>query len=145
METKRGSFPGVPARANARPIRAAVSAASVSRSQATSRWSDTNPVGQMTTALAPSAATVRISHVKLAMAFQTRYSPRYRRIKQLIAEGAIGEVLEVRTRGKEDRRGGGEDLMVLGVHLLDLCRDLLGEPSWCFARVSERYRETKNA
>ncbi len=80
------------------------------------------------------------SHVKLAMAFQTRYSPRYRRIKQLIAERAIGEVLEVRTRGKEDRRGGGEDLMVLGVHLLDLCRDLLGEPSWCFARVSERGR-----
>jgi predicted dehydrogenase len=76
------------------------------------------------------------SHVKLAMAFQTRYSPRYERVKALIAEGAIGEVLEIRGRGKEDRRGGGEDLMVLGVHILDLCRDLLGEPAWCFARVS---------
>ena len=80
------------------------------------------------------------SHVKLAMAFQTRYSPRYERIKALIAEGAIGEVLELRGRGKEDRRGGGEDLMVLGVHILDLCHDLLGEPAWCFARVSERGR-----
>jgi predicted dehydrogenase len=76
------------------------------------------------------------SHLKLAMAFQTRYSPRYERVKSLIAEGAIGEVLELRGRGKEDRRGGGEDLMVLGVHILDLCRDLLGEPAWCFARVS---------
>jgi predicted dehydrogenase len=77
------------------------------------------------------------SHVKLAAAFQTRYSPRYERMKALIAEGAIGEVLELRGRGKEDRRGGGEDLMVLGVHILDLCHDLLGEPVWCFSRVSE--------
>ena len=80
------------------------------------------------------------SHVKLAMAFQTRYSPRYERIKAMIAEGAIGEVLELRGRGKEDRRGGGEDLMVLGVHIMDLCHDLLGEPAWCFARVSDRGR-----
>jgi predicted dehydrogenase len=78
------------------------------------------------------------SHVKLAMAFQTRYSPRYERIKALIAEGAIGEVLELRGRGKEDRRGGGEDLMVLGVHIFDLCHDLLGEPAWCLARVTEK-------
>jgi predicted dehydrogenase len=78
------------------------------------------------------------SHLKLAMAFQTRFSPRYVRVKALIAEGAIGDVLELRARGKEDRRGGGEDLMVLGVHLFDLWHDLLGEPAWCFARVSER-------
>src|SRR5262249_3482565 len=76
------------------------------------------------------------SHVKLAMAFQTRYSPRYERVKALIAEGAIGEVLELRGRGKEDHRGGGEDLMVLDVHILDLCHDLLGEPAWCLARVA---------
>ncbi len=80
------------------------------------------------------------THCKLAMAFQTRYSPRYDRIKKMIAEGAIGEVLELRGRGKEDRRGGGEDLMVLGVHILDLCHDLLGEPVWCFARVTEKGR-----
>jgi predicted dehydrogenase len=80
------------------------------------------------------------SHMKLAMAFQTRYSPHYERIKSLIAEGAIGEVLELRGRGKEDRRGGGEDLMVLGVHILDLCHDLLGEPAWCFAHVTDQGR-----
>jgi predicted dehydrogenase len=78
------------------------------------------------------------SHLKLAMAFQTRYSPRYERAKALVAAGRIGEILELRGRGKEDRRGGGEDLMVLGVHILDLCHDLLGEPAWCFARVTER-------
>lgn len=77
------------------------------------------------------------SHVKLAVAFQTRYSPRYERVKELIASGALGEILEVRGRGKEDRRGGAEDLLVLGPHVMDLIRDLLGDPSWCFARVTE--------
>jgi predicted dehydrogenase len=77
------------------------------------------------------------SHVKLAIAFQTRYSPRLERIKELIAAGAIGEILELRGRGKDERRGGGEDLMVLGVHIFDLFRAFLGDPSWCFARVTE--------
>src|SRR5207248_6034517 len=77
------------------------------------------------------------SHTKLAVAFQTRYSPRYERVQELIAGGAIGEVLELRGRGKEDRRGGGEDLMVLGVHIMDLFRGLQGDAAWCFARVTE--------
>ncbi len=81
--------------------------------------------------------TCERAHTKLAMAFQTRYSPRYERVKELIAEGAIGQVLELRGRGKEDRRGGGEDLMVLGAHIMDLFRGLMGDASWCFARVTE--------
>ncbi|MBX6315644.1 MAG: Gfo/Idh/MocA family oxidoreductase [Isosphaeraceae bacterium] len=85
------------------------------------------------------------SHTKLAIAFQTRYGPRYERVKELIASGAIGEVLELRGRGKEDRRGGGEDLMVLGSHLMDLFRGLLGEAAWCFARVTDRGRPVGRA
>jgi len=77
------------------------------------------------------------SHVKLAMAFQTRYCPRFARVKELIDAGEIGEVLELRGRGKEDRRGGGEDLMVLGSHVMDLFRGLQGDAAWCFARVSD--------
>jgi predicted dehydrogenase len=77
------------------------------------------------------------SHTKLALAFQTRYSPRYERVRELIAAGEIGEVLELRGRGKEDRRGGGEDLMVLGSHIMDLFRGLQGDAAWCFARVSD--------
>lgn len=77
------------------------------------------------------------AHTKLAVAFQTRYGPRYDRVKELIADGVIGQVLEIRARGKEDHRGGGEDMLVLGPHLMDICRDLLGEPSWCFASVTE--------
>ena len=49
------------------------------------------------------------SHVKLAMAFQTRYSPRYEAVKKLIADGAIGELLELRGpgQGRSARRGRG--------------------------------------
>jgi predicted dehydrogenase len=85
------------------------------------------------------------SHVKLAIAFQTRYGPRYERARELIRSGAIGEVLEIRGRGKEDRRGGGEDLLVLGPHVMDVYRDLLGEPAWCFARVTENGRPITRA
>src|SRR3954451_24358589 len=85
------------------------------------------------------------SHTKLAIAFQTRYSPRYERVRELIAGGTIGEVLELRGRGKEDRRGGGEDLMVLGSHILDLFRGLLGDAAWCFARVTEGGRPVGRA
>src|SRR5579884_4266102 len=56
-------------------------------------------------------------HVKLALAHQTRYSPRLKVIRELLADGRLG------------------DLLVLGTHLFDLMRLLAGEPHWCFARV----------
>ncbi len=77
-------------------------------------------------------------HVKLVMNHQTRYSPRTDRIRELIAEGRLGDILEMRGRGKEDHRGGGEDLMVLGTHVLDLMRYLRGPATWCFATVREK-------
>ena len=74
-------------------------------------------------------------HVKLAIAHQTRYSPRLQRIKEMIAAGQLGDILELRGRGKEDSRAGGQDLMVLGTHILDLMRFVAGEARWCLARV----------
>jgi predicted dehydrogenase len=76
-------------------------------------------------------------HVKLAIAHQTRYSPRLRVARDLVGEGRLGDVLEMRARGKEDQRGGGEDLMVLGTHLLDLMRFLAGDARWCWAHVTQ--------
>jgi predicted dehydrogenase len=81
--------------------------------------------------------------VKLAVAFQTRYSPRLPVIRQLIEEGAIGRILELRGRGKEDRRGGGEDLWVLGSHIMNLMHHLAGEPVWCFAKVMQDQRDLR--
>lgn len=80
-------------------------------------------------------AAVEKQNVKLAIAHQTRYSPRLRVVKQMIEDGKIGRVLEFRGRGKEDRRGGGEDLWVLGSHILNMMHYLGGEPTSCTARV----------
>jgi predicted dehydrogenase len=74
-------------------------------------------------------------HVKLAIAHQTRYSPRLKVVRDLIGEGKLGDLLELRGRGKEDQRGGGNDLMVLGTHVFDLMRLLAGDARWCFGRV----------
>ena len=78
--------------------------------------------------------------VKLAMAHQTRYSPRLRVIDELIAAGKLGRVIELRARGKEDRRGGGEDLWVLGTHVLNLAHHFGGDPEWCFGTVLQEGR-----
>jgi predicted dehydrogenase len=79
-------------------------------------------------------------HVKLAIAHQTRYSPKIDVVKKLIADGAIGDVLELRGRGKEDRRGGGEDLWVLGSHVFDLMRTFGGDATRCYATVKQAGR-----
>ena len=83
-------------------------------------------------------ATCERHHVKVALAHQTRYSPRLAHVKRLLAEGRLGQLLEMRGRGKEDaKRGGGEDLMVLGTHIMDLMRFLAGDARWCFARAAQ--------
>lgn len=75
--------------------------------------------------------------VKLSIAFQTRHSQKLPVIRELIESGEIGRVLEFRARGKEDRRGGGEDLWVLGTHMFNLIHHLGGAPKWCFATVEQ--------
>ncbi|MFN0197474.1 MAG: Gfo/Idh/MocA family protein, partial [Planctomycetaceae bacterium] len=72
-------------------------------------------------------------HLKLAIAHQTRWTPLLPIVQQLIAGGEIGQLLEIRARGKEDTRGGAEDLWVLGSHVLDLMRAFGGDPLDCYA------------
>jgi len=74
-------------------------------------------------------------NLKLAIAHQTRYSPSLKHVQRLIGDGLLGDILELRGRGKEDRRGGGEDLMVLGTHIM--MRFFAGDAQWCFARVRD--------
>ncbi len=54
-------------------------------------------------------------------------------IDGLVAEGRIGKLLEIRGRGKGDRRGGAEDLWVLGSHVLNLMAYFAGKPQSCSA------------
>ena len=78
--------------------------------------------------------------VKLAIAFQTRYSQKLPVVRQLIQSGQLGTLLEIRVRGKEDKRGGGEDLWVLGTHMLNLAHYFGGDPMWCTASVYQQGR-----
>ena len=69
---------------------------------------------------------LRKKNLKLGIAHITQYSPILDVVKSLIKSGEIGEVLEFRGRGKEDHRGGGEDLWVLGSHIFGLMKSLAG-------------------
>ncbi len=75
--------------------------------------------------------------VKFAIAHQTRYSPKLQAVRDLIFDGQLGQLLELRGRGKEDARGGGEDLWVLGSHVMNLIHHFGGEPLWCFGSVQQ--------
>ena len=58
--------------------------------------------------------------LKLAIAHTAQYSPVLDVALKLVGDGAIGQVLELRGRGKEDHRGGAEDMWVLGSHIFGL-------------------------
>jgi predicted dehydrogenase len=75
----------------------------------------------------------RKSGTRLAIAHRNRYHPAVRAVGRAIADGAIGRLLEIRSRGREDTRGGVQDLWVLGTHLLDLTRCFGGEALACSA------------
>jgi predicted dehydrogenase len=66
--------------------------------------------------------------VKIAIAHRNRYHPVVPVVQRLVKEDAIGRLLEIRCRGKEDARGGAEDLWVLGAHLLNLAVVYSGKP-----------------
>jgi predicted dehydrogenase len=74
-----------------------------------------------------------VNNTKLAVAHRNRYHPLLPKLHMMIAVGMIGKVSEIRCRGKEDRRGGGEDLWVLGTHVLNLARQFSGRFTSCSA------------
>ncbi|MBX3177163.1 MAG: Gfo/Idh/MocA family oxidoreductase [Candidatus Hydrogenedentes bacterium] len=82
-------------------------------------------------------AAADAKNLKWAIAYNFRGMPLVQRAKNLVSEGLIGTVLEARGRGKEDHRAGGEDLIVLGTHVLDLMRFFMGaSPEWCAADIT---------
>ncbi len=57
--------------------------------------------------------------------------------RELVRDGVIGEIRELRGRGKGDHRAGGQDLAVLGPHILDSMRWFVGaDPLWAVGQVS---------
>ncbi len=78
---------------------------------------------------------------KIAVAHQGRVAPSILLLKRQLEDGAMGELLEIRVNGKQDKRAGGEDLVVLGTHSFDLVRCFAGEAQWCSARILQGGRE----
>jgi predicted dehydrogenase len=73
--------------------------------------------------------------LRIAVAHTLRMHPNYLHLKHELDRGLIGELIEMRAFGKQDSRAGGEDMMVLGVHLFDLMRLYAGDPLWTTSRV----------
>jgi predicted dehydrogenase len=69
--------------------------------------------------------------VAVAVAHRNRYHPALPVVQRLVSEGAIGRLLEIRGRGKEDNRGPGTDLWVLGSHVLNTALCFTGRPVAC--------------
>jgi predicted dehydrogenase len=89
-------------------------------------------------------ATAQKSGLKIAVPHQMRLAPNIVLLKQRLPD-IMGEMLEMRACGKQDARAGGEDLVVLGVHLFDLMRLFAGEPRWCAARILQKGHEITRA
>ena len=75
-------------------------------------------------------------HIKICMAHPARYALAFRTMKKMIDAGEIGTPMRIYGRGKCDHRGGGEDLIVLGTHILDLQTFFFGTPEYVFADVT---------
>ncbi|MCA9230568.1 MAG: Gfo/Idh/MocA family oxidoreductase [Planctomycetales bacterium] len=83
--------------------------------------------------------------VKLAVAVPNRASLAIAEAVKMVSDGRIGELLKIEANGKDDHRGGGEDLMVLGYHMLDLMCLFAGQPLWTFAQVQEGERDMETS
>ena len=87
-------------------------------------------------------AAAAAAGVKIAVGhFHGAYLPGIDRLKALIDGGRIGRLLEIHAHGKHDHRGGGEDMMDLGIHLFNLMQYLAGEVAWMSAHVTAGGRE----
>jgi len=81
----------------------------------------------------------RANEVKLMIGFMLRFHPHHRRIRTMIQEGALGQIVEARTQRsfwyppqsgdwrQDPKRGLAGGLADVGSHAIDLLRFLLGE------------------
>jgi predicted dehydrogenase len=83
--------------------------------------------------------------VKLAMAHQWRAMPPVQKAIAQIHEGRFGRVLRMRARPKDDKRGGGEELLVHGTHWFDLMMAIAGPPRWASGHITVGERDAQKS
>jgi len=79
--------------------------------------------------------------LKIAVAHQGVYLPTIQAVKNMLKEGRIGQVQAIYAHGKQDSRGGGEDMITLGTHLFNMMRYFVGDVAWMFAHVTTEGHE----
>ncbi len=98
------------------------------------------PAARRVAELEPVIAAAKAAGVQVRVGFNHRYHPALRQARELVAAGALGQLLFVRGRyGHGGRLGyekewranpalsGGGELLDQGVHLIDLARCFLGD------------------
>lgn len=78
---------------------------------------------------------------KIAVAHTAVYLPGVQKLKKLLDGGLIGNVEAIYAHGKQDRRGGGEDMIVLGTHQFNMMRYLAGDVAWLSSHVTVEGRD----
>ena len=86
-------------------------------------------------------AACQSAKVKMAVAHQWRAMLPIQKIIEEVKAGKFGKLLRVRTRPKDDSRGGGEELLLHGTHLFDLMMAFTGEPRWASGHVTVAGRD----
>ncbi len=74
-------------------------------------------------------------NTKITVAHPRRYDLGFVTMKKLIQTGKIGVPVTMQGWSKNDHRGGGEDMLVLGTHILDLFVFLFGPPLQVYGEV----------
>lgn len=93
-------------------------------------------------------AACRAAGVRLMMCYYQRFNARHQKVRELVAQGAIGQVTMAQARQvflypaeagnwrQDPARGGGGALMDVGVHCIDTLRFILGEVESVAAQVA---------
>lgn len=79
--------------------------------------------------------------VTLQMAHQWRAMRPVQQAIRDVRAGKYGKLLRIRARPKDDRRGGGEELLVHGTHLFDMMLAFAGPPRWVSGHVTTAGRD----
>lgn len=87
----------------------------------------------------------KTAKVKIAVAHQFRAMPPLRQTLADVKAGKFGRLLRLKARPKDDARGGGEDLIVHGTHLLDMMIAFAGDPRWVSGHVAVGDRDATRA
>ena len=87
------------------------------------------------------AELAKKNNCRVQLAHLARFAPTFAKMKEMISSGAIGRVLTCYMRGKEDTRGGGEDMIVLGTHIFDAACMIFGLPEMVYSDIRHQDKQ----